>query len=1199
LPFEQIVEELQPERTLSHNPLCQVLFQLQNAPYQPLSLDNLDLQRLESDNQTARFDLAFALVDAEQGLLGRWEYNIDLFTDQTIERMAKHYQALLQNIVDNLACPLPTVPFLTSAEQEQIVKDWNATGINYPHNRCIHHFFEEQAQAHPDTIALVSQQEQFTYAELNRRANQLAHLLQQYGIGFEQHIGICLTRSPDMVMVMLAVLKVGAAYVPLDPDYPQERLAFILNDANVNLLLTQSDLLERFSLDSLQYQASSLNALCVDDLWQTMATEHTHSENLDLPITASQQAYTIYTSGSTGQPKGVIIEHRSCAVLLFWARDTFSSQERSRVLATTSICFDLSIFEIFVPLSWGGSVLLCKDALDVPITYTNHEPTLLNTVPSAAAELVRIAGLPTSIRVVNLAGEPVSRDLVQQLYATGHIERVFNLYGPSEDTTYSTAALIPEDVLIPSIGHPIANTEAYVLDTRGQVVPIGVPGELYIGGAGLARGYHGQTELTAERFVPHPFSTQPGQRLYRTGDRVRWLADGQLEFLGRLDRQVKVRGYRIELEEIETILEQYPGVSESVVTVREDQPGDRRLVAYVQPRTDIDAGTLASLAVWQQDHIRHWQTIFDDQISHLFNNPEDPTLNTAGWISSYTGQPIEAEQMHEWVEDTIEPLQALGAQRILEIGCGTGLVLFRLAKQATAYYGTDVSAMALAQIQLHMDYLEAAQEHVQLFQQRADHLGELPIEAGSLDLIILNSVVQYFPDATYLRQVLQLALPLLAPGGHLFLGDVRSLPLLPAYHSAVQLAQAPASLSRSQLAERIAHHVLIEDELVLDPRFFSAWAAEQPTIGQVRLWPKGGRSHNELTQFRYQVLLQVRPNTPESSEPTTAQGSWWQGPVSNDILTQIETRLQQQPDWLGVPSLPNARLSALLQTQHWLSQGEEPQTVGEWRTRQQQQEKRGGEETGWEPEDLRELGARLGYQVTFSWLRHAEQGHFDVLFFRQESITPAYLFPQPSLSQPTRSQETYANEPYLGQFLRTFTLRLRQYAQQRLPDYMVPAAFVVMEHWPLTPNGKLDRRRLPAPHWSERSGVTDALVLPRTPLEEVLAEVWQQVLGIEQVGVEDDFFALGGHSLLATQVIARLREILQTDVPLRALFEKPTISGLATTLTDLYSRQESDLINLVSKAKRKKTEQILSQLEFLPEEEIDALLSKLLEENNG
>ncbi|HET8846083.1 MAG TPA: phosphopantetheine-binding protein, partial [Ktedonobacteraceae bacterium] len=435
------------------------------------------------------------------------------------------------------------------------------------------------------------------------------------------------------------------------------------------------------------------------------------------------------------------------------------------------------------------------------------------------------------------------------------------------------------------------------------------------------------------------------------------------------------------------------------------------------------------------------------------------------------------------------------------------------------------------------------------------------------------SIVQYFPDASYLQQVLQLALPLLAPGGHLFVGDVRSLPLLPAYHSAVQMAQAPASLSRSQLAERIGRQILVEEELVLDPAFFSSWAAEQPGIGQVRLWPKGGRSHNELTQFRYQVLFQVRPNTPESREPTIAQGSWWQGPQTPALLQQIETHLvEQQPDWLGVPSVPNARLSALLQTHHWLSQGEEPQTVGEWRARQQRQEEH---ETGWEPEDWREGGARLGYQVAFSWLRHAEQGHFDVLFFRPGSVSPAHLFPSPMLSP-----QRLSNEPTLGQAIRRLPGELRTYTLHRLPDYMVPAAIVVLEHWPLTPNGKLDRRQLPAPLWSERSGVTTALVAPRTPLEEVLAEIWRQVLGIEQIGVNDDFFALGGHSLLATQVIARLREILHTEVPLRVLFERPTIAGLVNFLVS----------NEAVPGRLEKIAKIYQKVSSMSKSEVNALL---------
>ncbi|HZC02619.1 MAG TPA: amino acid adenylation domain-containing protein, partial [Gammaproteobacteria bacterium] len=370
------------------------------------------------------------------------------------------------------------------------------------------------------------------------------------------------------------------AYVPLDPAYPEERLAFMLEDAQVAVLLTQAGLAPTLPQTTAQ-------VVCLDREWERIS--QAPEGNPRSPLSPENLAYVIYTSGSTGIPKGVAIEHHSPVALLEWSRKIFTPDEFAGVLASTSICFDLSVFELFVPLSWGGRVILAENALQLPTLPMGQEVTLVNTVPSAMAELVRSEGVPISVRVVNLAGEPLQNTLVQQIYQQESIQRVFNLYGPSEDTTYSTFALVSKgSSKAPSIGRPLANTQVYLLDRHLHPVPIGVPGELYIGGAGLARGYLHRPELTPEKFIPHPFSALPGERLYRTGDVARYLPDGNLEFLGRLDHQVKVRGFRIELGEIEACLGGHPGVREVVVLAREDVPGQKRLVAYVVPNAEAE-----------------------------------------------------------------------------------------------------------------------------------------------------------------------------------------------------------------------------------------------------------------------------------------------------------------------------------------------------------------------------------------------------------------------------------------------------------------------------------------------------------------------------------------------------------------------------------------------------------------------------------
>ena len=557
-----------------------MLFSLQHTPTETLHLPGLTASSpLPGQTGTARVDLMLTLLETQQGLRAHLEYSTDLFESATIARLAAHYQRLLEAMVADPAQRLADLPLLTQAERQLLLLDWNATRQAYPHDICLPQLFEAQVARTPDAIALVSQDEQFSYHDLNCRANQLAHLLLAHGIGPEHIVGLCLERSPDLLIALLAILKTGAAYLPLDPRYPTQRLAFMLADAHASLLLTHQSWLQHHALPE-------TTTLCLE----TLSGEHDEARSYSLanphpPLLPENLAYVIYTSGSTGQPKGVAITHRSACALLTWAQRVFAPALLRGMLASTSICFDLSVFELLLPLSSGGTVLLVDDLLHLPGTPAAQALTLLNTVPSVLAAFLAAAPLPPTLRTVTLAGETLPADLLHRLYALPAIAQVYNLYGPSEDTTYSTCALLAPTATDPlPIGHPIANSQAYVLDPQGQPVPIGVVGELYLGGAGLARGYLGQPALTAERFLPDPFSGAPGARLYRTGDLVRCLPDGTLVFLGRADSQVKLRGYRIELGEIEAVLRQHASVRAAVVALREDTAGDRRLVAYVVPQ---------------------------------------------------------------------------------------------------------------------------------------------------------------------------------------------------------------------------------------------------------------------------------------------------------------------------------------------------------------------------------------------------------------------------------------------------------------------------------------------------------------------------------------------------------------------------------------------------------------------------------------
>ncbi|HEX5223219.1 MAG TPA: amino acid adenylation domain-containing protein, partial [Verrucomicrobiae bacterium] len=587
LPFTRILNALQPERDPRRHPVFQVLFQFEEEALPTALAANVRFIPEEIDNHTAKLMLTLRLVRSRAGVAGWIEYSTDLFEAARIARMAEHFQVLLQGIAALPDERLWALPLLREEERRQLLEDWNQTALDYPQTASLTALFEEQVQRTPDAPALIAGHEELNYRELNARANQLAHYLGAAGMPAETLVGLCVERGWQMVVGILGILKAGGAYVPMDPSYPKERLEFMLADADASLLVTEQKLLALFP--SATETTASRKIVCLDADWEFIAASS--RSNPEQKARPENLAYVIYTSGSTGKPKGVAIEHRAPVALLHWARETFSREAIAGVLGATSMCFDLSIFEMFVPLSWGGTLILADNAIGLAGLPAANKVTLVNTVPSAMRELLRVKGVPASVRVVNLAGEPLTTELADQIYNETSVEKVYDLYGPTETTTYSTGTLRKKGDA-PTIGRPLANEQVYILDARRQPQPVGVPGELYIGGDGLARGYLHRPELTAERFVPHPF--REGARLYKTGDLARWRADGNLEFLGRMDHQVKIRGFRIELGEIESALRQHPEIAEAIALAQEGHGEDKQLVAYlvVRPASHLSVGTL-------------------------------------------------------------------------------------------------------------------------------------------------------------------------------------------------------------------------------------------------------------------------------------------------------------------------------------------------------------------------------------------------------------------------------------------------------------------------------------------------------------------------------------------------------------------------------------------------------------------------------
>lgn len=996
-------------------------------------------------------------------------------------------------------------PSLTEAQRQQLLVGWNQTQQDYPRDKCIHQLFEEQVKRTPLATAVVFENQQLTYEELNQRANQLARYLQKRGVGPEVLAGICVERSLEMIIGLLGILKAGGAYLPLDPAYPAERLNFIWRDARPAVLLTQERYKQQLPLEKEQI-------ICLDSDWESIQQES--KENPSRATTPQNLAYVIYTSGSTGTPKGVLVEHRGLCNLVQAQIRLFNLQPHSRVLQFASLNFDASVSEILMALLSGAQLYLARRDALLPgigmVRLLNEHGISHITLPPSVLALLPPAELP-SLKTIIVAGEATPACVVEQ-WSKGR--NFFNAYGPTEFTVCATVAQITNSQKLP-IGRPIDNAAVYILDSELQPVPIGASGEMYLGGVPIARGYLNRPELTQERFVKNPFGEG---RLYKTGDLARYWSDGNIEFLGRSDNQVKIRGFRIELGEIEATLNRHPEVKQSVVVAKEDQKG-KHLVAYIVPQSQTDLAR-------QAEQISHWQQIGDAVYSQQ-QTDVDPTFNISGWNDSYTGEPLPRSQMRLWLDTTVERILSCKPNRVLEIGCGTGMLLFKIAPQCSAYFGTDISQAALGYIRGQLPNFEGMSQ-VKLLQGSADNFEG--IDGEEFDTVIINSVVQLFPSINYLVEVLGKAIKALKNGGSIFIGDLRSFPLLLAFHASVHFHKAPEFLSGEQLQKRIEKSLVNEEELFVAPEFFIALKERFSEISDVRIQLKRGRHYNELTKFRYDVVIEV--GKAAENVQKLSYLDWQKEPINVEVVRELLGK--EQPEVLGIKNIPNPRLlseAMLLESM----KNEDIARVGDLKKKLVEKQL-----AGIEPEDWWSLADELPYNVEVSPSTGAEDC-YDVLLQGIDLPEVSFVKENNGLEKPWTA---YANNPLKKQIYGKLEPKLRDYLKQNLPDHAVPAFFVMLESIPLTANGKIDLRALPVPDKS-RPELSTALVMPQSEIEAKIAKVWQEVLQLEVVGVEDNFFELGGNSLLLTQVYNKLVESLGLELSIVTLFQYPTIKSLS------------------------------------------------------
>ncbi|MFD5095498.1 non-ribosomal peptide synthase/polyketide synthase [Amycolatopsis thailandensis] len=1048
-------------------------------------------------------------------------YRDDVIDADEAASVLGRFTSLVTQIIDDPAKPVASLATVSTEDRAALEAGW-AEAEHPVVEDTIADLLAAQAERTPGATAVVFGEEQLTYAELDARINRMARLLLAKGAAPEQVIALGLPRSIEMVVALFAVLRTGAAYLPLELDYPADRLAVMLEDAGPLCLVTTKD----------------VSATLPDATPRVFVDDHEDRAFGDGPISDAERplfargradrlehpAYVIYTSGSTGKPKGVVTPYRGLTNMqlnhqgaIFAPAIASAGGRRLRIAHTVSFAFDMS-WEELLWLVEGHEVHVCDEELRrdarALVAYCDvHEVDVVNVTPTYAHLLIEEGMLEGHLpALVLLGGEAVSESVWNRLRDTDGTYG-YNLYGPTE-YTINTLGGGTTDSDTPTVGKPIWNTRAYIVDAWLRPVRDGVAGELYIAGEGLARGYLGRPGLTAGRFVADPF-VPGGGRMYRTGDLVRRRADGNLDFLGRTDDQVKIRGYRVELGEIETALSRYPEVAQAAVIARPDPsaPGLQRLIGYVVP-AELSGDARAEA---EADQVGEWRQIYSDEYTEI------PTAlvteDFAGWDSSYDGDPIPLEHMREWRQATVDRIAELKPERVLEIGVGTGLLMGQIAPLAREYWGTDLAAPVIAKLNRELERDPELAAKVNLRAQPAHVFDGLP--AGRFDTIVINSVIQYFPSVDYLTDVITKAIGLLAPGGALFVGDVRNLRLARAFHTAIQLTRADATSDVAQVRRAIERGAALEKELLIDPDYFTALARQLPEVAaQVRI--KRARLHNELSRYRYDAVLVKEPAG--TLAVVQAPRLSWEEVGS---LAVLEERLTGA-ETLRVSRIPDARQAPEVEATRALDAGAPLIDVLDlFRA-----------PTGIEPEDVHELGERLGFRVYCTW---SADGAFEAVFVHKGQ-TDALVT---GVHQPvsiSANLAKYATSPTAARGGGELVQRLRDRLKTELPDYMVPAAFVTLGALPLTDNGKLNTRALPEADQAVRLAESRPA---ETAEEETLCALFAEVLGLDDVGVEDNFFDLGGHSLLATRLISRARTELGAELAIRDLFEAPTVAELA------------------------------------------------------
>ncbi len=1102
------------------------------------------------------------LIESSEALKVQVYYDAARFTEVAIWRLCGHIEVVLQRLLSNPASKLQDICLLGKEEKQLMLDQWNETSVEYPDEKCLHQLFEQQVERQADNTAVIFENESLTYRELNKRSNQLAHYLIEKGAGPGKLIAISLKRGMNMVAGLMAVSKSGAAYVPLDPGYPAERLVFMLEDTQAPILLTESSLVEEFP-------PHDAEMILIDEQWPQIST--CNHENPDVSVSAKDLAYVIYTSGSTGRPKGAVLNHQGRVNNFCDFNRRYNIGPGDRLLGLASISFDMSVYDVFGTLGCGGCLVVAdstttQGAANWSRLMVKQGITIWHSVPALMEMLVdhveEKAGISLDkLRLVLLGGDWIPVALPDRIKALVKTVQVVSMGGATECSMDSTIYDINEASSgwksIP-YGFPMANQLTYVLDTNLQPVPVGVAGELHLGGVGVGEGYLNREDLTAEKFITNPF--RAGERIYKTGDLARFTEDGNLELLGRIDFQVKIRGFRVELGEIESSLRQHPAVKECVILAKLDTRKVKRLVAYVLPDNEYEDGGIDET---EEEQVEQWQSVYDSAYSKA-KDLEDETFNIVSWDSSYTSEPYSEEIMRTWVNTTVERICRHKPDKVLEIGCGTGLLLLRIAPQCSHYLGTDISPVALEHVAQQKEKLNLTQ--IELHKRSGEDFSG--IKNQYYDTVVLNSIVMDFPNLEYLTEVIKGAVKVIKPGGVFFIGDVRDQNAVEAFHASVQLFRARSSSGVDEIKQAINRQLSVEEEMLIEPEYFISIKNKIPEITGVNIQLKRGNVDNEMTKFRYDVTFFIGNKKIESVKK---HHNWDSALHDLNGIRELLMKAEGRPLVIrGVANLRTAEDYFIIN----ILEKNEVQTISELRKSVKQKMK---VYSGPDPEKLWALAAECGFELELQYAQDNNAQSFDAVFkpegYLAEITTDIEV-------DTNRSPDSYANNPLQSKIRRKIVTKLRKHLDNQLPSYMLPSAFIMMDKFPLSPNGKLNRKALPEPD-NLRPELEESYLAPGNDLETVLSDIWSECLHIEQVGVNDGFIALGGNSLTATQVVSRIRDLFQVELPISYGFNA-TLDELAQLLEEAGRKADIDV---------QETASVYLQVSNMSESEIREMLN--------